>query len=408
MNFNVSLFLVLAILIIGLSACSRNAIPNPAYTLKEDVVVERTKKADYKLHFAESKKWKIVMAEDPNTIDWDKPTATFDGDYIAFPKAGLEGRKFFGITSEDGSDRYLVTERIVPMKGAINFRDLGGLPAGENRIVRWGRIFRSDKLSDLTKKDLKYMSDLDIKAVCDFRNDIEVEKDRDRLPEGVKYYQFAIADKEGKEHKRIKKEVLSKRLKGKAAKEYFGYIMTAFADSVATDFKPVIELLLNEEEKDVPLLYHCTGGKDRTGLMSIVILSALGVEKEVVKNEYLMSNFYRFEENKKKSRRARLVGIDTETSSYAFAVQEEYFDRVFDVIENKYGGMDNYLELKFNLNEERRNELKKKYTMEIPPPTVAEEKKKGLKILNKIKEKINKKEDSDTEEEQLFEEPNKG
>ncbi|MFT6708572.1 MAG: protein-tyrosine phosphatase [Flavobacteriales bacterium] len=366
MNFlKTTVFLLLAC-IFFISSCSKNAIPTPAYTLQEDLIVERTKKADYKLYFTKNAAWDISMASSPDQIDWDKPNASFEGDFIQFSKAGRNGRIFFGVTAQEGGERFIVSERIIPMKGTVNFRDIGGLPAGDNRIVRWGKIFRSDKLSDLTKKDLAYMSDLNIKSVCDFRNDIEIKKDPDRLPKGVKYYQFAIADKEGREHARIKELVMSRRLKDLQAKEYFGFIMTAFADTAGVDFKPVVDLLVNEPEDNVPLLYHCSGGKDRTGLMSFVILAALGVEKEVIKNEYLMSNFYRYKTNKKNSRRARLVRINRETSSYAFVVQQEYFDRVYKVIDEKYGGMDNYLKVKFDLDEEKRLLLRERYTMEVP------------------------------------------
>jgi len=349
-----------------LTSCNRNAIPKPVNTLAEELIVKRTKKADYELHFTKSAVWDISMASSPDQIDWEKPTASFEGDFIKFPKVGRDGRVFFGVTDQTSGQRYIVSERLIPMKGTDNFRDLGGLPVGENRIVRWGKIFRSDKLSDLTKKDLAYLSDLDIKSICDFRNDIEIKKDPDRIPKGAKYYQFAIADKEGREHARIKKEVMSRKLKGLEAKEYFGFIMTAFADTAGTDFKPVVDLLLNQPNDKSPLAYHCSGGKDRTGLMSIVLLSALGVEKDIIKKEYLMSNFYRYKTNKKNSRRARLVRIDRKTSSYAFVVQEEYFDRVYEVIETKYGGMDNYLKVKFGLDKGKRAILKERYTMEIP------------------------------------------
>ena len=137
MHFIKFAVLLLIIAVFFLSSCRRNAISNPAYTLRDNPIVERTKDADYKLYFENEGVWDVSMANSPDDIKWNKPATTFEGDFIEFPKAGTDGRMFFGVTSSKDNKRQLVSERIIPMEGAVNFRDIGGLPAGDNRIVRW-------------------------------------------------------------------------------------------------------------------------------------------------------------------------------------------------------------------------------------------------------------------------------
>jgi protein-tyrosine phosphatase len=138
-------------------------------------------------------------------------------------------------------------------------------------------------------------------------------------------------------------------------------VMKSFADTLATDVKPVFDLMLSDKA-DAPLLYHCTGGKDRTGYMTAMILLALGVERKTITEDYLMSNYYRRDLNIRNMKRARLIGLDAETLEYAMLVRKEYMDAVFEVIDTKYGGNASYLEAKFGLTEEKRNELKRRYT----------------------------------------------
>src|SRR5690606_12695738 len=101
---------------------------------------------------------------------------------------------------------------------------------------------------------------------------------------------------------------------------------------------------------------------DRTGYTTAMILAALGVDRKTITNDYLMSNYFRKEANLKNMRRIRLTGLDVETIDYAILVREEYMDAVFEVINDKYGGVDTYLETKFGLTPEKRNELKRRYT----------------------------------------------
>lgn len=333
---------------------------NVKRTLSDKIIVKRDYAGTYSLQLDPAGKWQIFQGPSPDKIDWTKATEV-DGDYIQLPAPDKDlYRNFFGLVSPKG-DTMIVSERLIPMEGQPNLRDIGGLPTEDGRFVKWGEIYRSGKLSDLTSNDLRYLSRLGIKTVVDLRNDIEIAKDPDRYPKGVKYYQISLSDKEGKAYERIRQMVLKEGYRRAKAKALFVDVMRAFADTLATDIKPIFGLLLNENDR-TPLLYHCTGGKDRTGFTTAMILSALGVSREIITEDYLMSNYYRQEMNRKNMKRARLIGLDAETLEYAIMVRKEYMDAVFEVIDEKYGGTEKYLEVQFGLDEAKRNLLKERYT----------------------------------------------
>ncbi|MEL6924064.1 MAG: tyrosine-protein phosphatase [Bacteroidota bacterium] len=356
--------------LLGLFGCGKNLVPVPERTLDEVVIVQRQSDNSYKLIFNKKGNWKIYAGNRRKNIDWEKPVAEVENGTEAIVTDLDYNRAFFGVLTPK-SKVLVASERRMYFEGAANFRDIGGLPTKDGRVVDWGKIYRSNKLSELSKKDLLYMQQLNIETVVDFRYLSEIEKDPDRLPEGVSYLKYPIGGEEGAEYNELKRQVFKKELKGEAARERFSELMGLFADSAAHDFKPVIDLLLLGEEA-APLVFHCAGGKDRTGFMSSIILAALNVDEELIKDEYLMSNFYRHKLNRKWVGLIRWVGVDTETLNYAFVVQKEYIDAVFDTIHEKYGTIDNYLEQKFGLTPEKRERLIDLYTYpEVQLETVA-------------------------------------
>lgn len=372
MNHSIIALVTVSLSLLILAGCARKAIPVPPKTLTEDITVKRDKDDyDYSITFDKKGKWTIFSNEKIDQLDWTEPLIELDGDEITFNQFEKNKRTFFGILDEEGNKR-IVSERKIQLDGTPNFRDIGGLLTADGRMVNWGLIYRSSNLSELNSDDMTYIQGLNIKSVCDFRYTSEIEEDPDKLPVGATYYHFPIGGKEGVFYQQLKRKVLKEGLKKQAAKKEFIKVMEMFADSAAHDFKPVMDLLAATEEGKTPLLYHCSGGKDRTGYMTMMILATLGVEKEEIRKEYLMSNFYRYKKNKSIARKARIIGIDSETLSYILVVQDDYFDAVFGVIENKYGGLDNYLLEKYDITPEIRQQMIEKYTSPLVN-TIAEE-----------------------------------
>ena len=127
-------------------------------------------------------------------------------------------------------------------------------------------------------------------------------------------------------------------------------------------FKKMIDMM--KEDKDIPFVQHCKSGKDRTGIGSALILLLLGVNMDVVKNDYLASNFYRKLYNDKVKDRFKQFMITEESEgifSFMMEVKEEYFDATFKHILTKYDNLDEYFKVEYSLTEKDINELKKYY-----------------------------------------------
>lgn len=345
----------------GIFSCRiGDALKNPQKTLIENISATRTFDNNYIFELSPEGHWEIYTGPRAGEIDWQKKLAEVDGTYLSIVAPHGKGRSFFGVVSPKG-DTVVISERQIPMEGQINFRDLGGLPAGKMRYVKWGQLFRSGNLAELTDDDLVYFSNIGIRTVIDLRNDLETGEKPDRLPDGVSYYQYSISDKEGKAFTKLKRMVLKEGYRREKAKALFVDVMRTFADSMASDAQPIFDILLTENGA-TPMLYHCTGGKDRTGFVTALILSSLGVERDIIMQDYLMSNYYRRDMNLKNVKKARLIGLDQETLEYALQVREEYLNSVFEVMD-EHGGTDAYLEKKFGLTETERKILIEKYTV---------------------------------------------
>ena len=244
--------------------------------------------------------------------------------------------------------------RKLPFTGAHNFRDLGGYKTEDGRRIKWGKIYRSDNLHSLTDEDVKYLSRLNIKSVVDFRSDEERESEPDRLTPGMTQVLLPI--------KFQPKELDDETLKNLMENLTFGtldssnllvdfniVIVKDFADEYKKFFRHVIE---NNAE---PIVFHCTAGKDRAGFASAMILTVLGVPREKVIEDYLLTNTYVKDHVDSEMLEIELKTFfraDTDNLRKINLVAERYIQAAFDTIDSEWGGMDNYISTALSLTEE--------------------------------------------------------
>lgn len=181
-------------------------------------------------------------------------------------------------------------ERRIEMDGAVNFRDIGGYEAGPGRRTRWGRIYRSDSLADLSQADLGRLAGLDLYGISDFRLPGERRAKPDRLPEahsmmlltpgfipaGTQDMIRAIAEN------RIGPEEIRFQVLG-----HYHLFVTDHLDNYASTMRMILEA------EGRPVLIHCTSGKDRTGFGIALALLAAGCDDSVVVGDYTLTNDYR-------------------------------------------------------------------------------------------------------------------
>jgi protein-tyrosine phosphatase len=170
----------------------------------------------------------------------------------------------------------MTIERLITLEGAVNFRDLGGYATVDGNRTRWRLLFRADGLSELSETDFSVMRDLGIRTVVDLRSGHEVEQSRfDVQAHPVDFHHFPFID----ELPHVEEWDRRPGLLGAQYKEML--------DDAAPQIIGALEVLAAPEAQ--PAVFHCTAGKDRTGLLSALVLSLLGVPEETVVADYALS-----------------------------------------------------------------------------------------------------------------------
>ncbi|UQZ90824.1 protein-tyrosine-phosphatase [Deltaproteobacteria bacterium Smac51] len=231
--------------------------------------------------------------------------------------------------------------RLLDFEGAYNVRDLGGYPAAGGRKVKWGRLFRSGDLNNLSDTDLEKMAKIPLKTFIDFRDDSEVRESPDRLPSSV---ERAV---------RLPIVIGSMKEVIESGQEPDGLVMMPWInEKLATDFHETFArfLAMAAEEDNAPLLFHCTAGKDRTGFAAMLLLTALGVGMDLIMADYLLST------ECLREKYAPLVERHPYMAPLV-RVEPEYLEAALKVINEQYKGLDNYLANVLKADVKRLREL---------------------------------------------------
>jgi len=221
--------------------------------------------------------------------------------------------------------------RLLRLQGATNFRDLGGYAGRDGRSVRWRRLFRSDHLSGLTPDDCALLAELRLHGSIDFRGQVERAAQPYELT-GVAQHSLAI---EPTVVQRM--EALAGAERELTAPLVVGLMEDLYRSLVneqASRFGELFQRLLNAEG---PLVFHCTAGKDRTGVAAALILLSLGVSREQVMADYLLTN--------ELFKPPELLQSRTPGDALAvlWRVQESFLEAAFDAIEAEHGDVERYL-----------------------------------------------------------------
>ena len=232
-------------------------------------------------------------------------------------------------------------ERLVALQGALNCRDLGGYPTVDGRSTRWGLVYRSDGLDQLTDADLALVEDLGIRLVIDFRADQEVDAAPSRLPEHPRLRRRRLP---------IGEEVAATSV---LARIQAGEITVLTADDVAAtyarildDAAPVFGSALTDlaDGENRPALFHCTAGKDRTGLMAMLLLGALGVTNDDIVADYVLTTRYRSSRRLPVLRpQLEAAGVDVDAVLPFLTAQAPVMAATIAALEARHGSIAGYL-----------------------------------------------------------------
>ena len=247
--------------------------------------------------------------------------------------------------------------------GGNNFRELGGYLADEGKHVRWGQIYRGIPTGKLTgEADRRLLDSLGLRLILDLRSSGEAKKEPDYVPDGARLVQicglcaedgaeiaFAPGDIEKLMQTAEEGESISQRLYRR----------------MLTGNKAFKELFRALEAGETPILFHCSAGKDRTGVAAMLILLALGASDEVICADFEQTNACRKAEiDAVLAEHAAEIAADPacRVRYYAMAgVDPAAAPFVLDTIRRKFGSAENYLETEYGLTPARLMRLRRMY-----------------------------------------------
>lgn len=241
-------------------------------------------------------------------------------------------------------------QRLLPLQGGQNFRDLGGYPTGDGHTVRWGLLYRSGSMHFLTPADYAYLSRLGIATVCDLRSTAERSAEPSLWPTGTA--PRILADD-------YSLPALRTSLPGSgpsAARPNLADMYPVLLKQFNSQYRRMFAELLAGH---APLAFHCTAGKDRTGIAAALLLTALGVPRPTVIDDYLLTN--------RTLDPARItyhgIGQLSPALLKAYSVADPAFiGRVFQVMDAHTGGTTGYLRDELGLTPDRIARLRQMYT----------------------------------------------
>jgi protein-tyrosine phosphatase len=275
-----------------------------------------------------------------------------DGQHLL---ARSESTPYVTLRSSDGRV-YRLAERLPGVVGASNFRDVGGYRTADGRQIRWGMIYRSSSLSELTPGDAERLRALGLRTIVDLRSSDE-RKDEPTRWSGSARPQTVAHDYE------MDVSAFLGSFRNGATPDAARKLMTDFYPAVLQSHRPqfraVFDSLLARE--DGPVLFHCTAGKDRTGVLTALLLSALGVPRDQVIADFLLSNTY-YQPKPLPGDAGGLARLPPDVMAVLMGVEASYLEAVFAELDRTYGGVEGYLDRELGVDATDLAILKARYT----------------------------------------------
>ena len=247
-----------------------------------------------------------------------------------------------------------------------NFRDLGGIQTKSGEKVRPNRAFRSGFLGELNESDFSTLEELNIGKILDVRTTEEIDlTGQGSYPKSIEYQNIALNTGN------ISKSLIPIFQKGEfhllettVLNKIYADLITKFTLELASIYRAIIN-------SDKAIIYHCSHGKDRTGIISALLLDFLEVDREYIYKDYLRSNELLKTSNDRQIQQIK----DNFTTLFKREVSEEEFapvkmlfychegllNEVFDYIDNTSGGVKNYFQSELGLTKEELELLKSNY-----------------------------------------------
>lgn len=272
----------------------------------------------------------------------------------------------------------VLAQPFLPVKGIVNARDLGGYEVHDGRHVRSGLLLRAAHLADATPSDLDYLASLPLRKVIDFRTDHEKKGRIDRDVPGAEYVSLPI-DASGA----LSASATEEERKSFTSRKKFSVksviVMAAFNEKAQVVARDMISnvltypdcqrqiaafLRLVVDSGDNPILFHCSQGKDRTGIASALLLAALGADRETIIADFDATNRVYARDIRKYTRKVKFWGGKEKELAVVKAfigANTEGFIQGLRQIDETYGSLESYLKGPMGLTETDLQTLRNRY-----------------------------------------------
>lgn len=237
--------------------------------------------------------------------------------------------------------------RIPALERACNFRDLGGYPARDGRCVRWRRMFRSGVLAQLSAADRATVAGFGVRLVCDLRRpDERATQPNPDFGAGVRQVSWGLPQEGAFLRALPAPETIDVTLARRLMMRHYA--------GMPARLEPHLRGMFGELSNDpgVPTIVHCTAGKDRTGFAAALLLTALGVPREAVIDDYLLTNTAVDLHSQLTNDQSGfgiapstrfMVDLRHEAQDVLLAADADYLQAAFDALEASHGSVDAYL-----------------------------------------------------------------
>lgn len=250
-------------------------------------------------------------------------------------------------------------DRYFPFEGVSNFRDFGGYLTADGRRIKWRKLFRSGHLANLTPDDAQHFDGLDIGLIFDFRSQSETKVDANNLPKTRPPRVINLPINPGSASGFVEK-INNSDLNHTHIAELMCSVNQEFVFHHAEAFRAMFKHLLEHDSRGA--LIHCAIGKDRTGFAVAMILAVLGVPKESIVKDYMLTgNYLNIDDEVLRIIEKYSWGGNAKNLRPVLEVKERYLRSAFNAIDENFSSFEHYLEEALKLGTVEREALKDRY-----------------------------------------------
>lgn len=302
---------------------------------------------------------KVYASNDPDNIPETTPVATapISSQWMTVVTNDPTQRYYYSLVF-NGKYRIRMATRNVNIPGIQNFRDLGGYPIyTTHRRTRWGMLYRSGAIGHLDGSAIQELKNIGIKTIVDLRTAPEAGRRQPALQQAFNLVSIPIMAGSMEE---TLKGIEDRSIRSDTVYRIVERMNRQLVSQHTHEFRQVFDVLLNKD--NYPVVIHCTTGKGRTGIMSALILASLGINEELIMDDYRLSNDY-FNIPAATRYAYHLPVRSQEAITTMFSAREEFLNAAREEAERTYGDIDTYLRKGVGLSKKEMKKLQEILTI---------------------------------------------